>query len=414
MKNISAELFIARRTSRSDETGDGGRGTLMERIAVAAVALSVAVMIVALAVIAGFKSEISQRLAGLGAHITVTALGSDPSSPTAVIRNEPAERELAALRGVVSLRAFDARGGVVRSERAMQGILLKGIEGGYEGTLFERSLVAGTLPRTDGAERSKELLLSRTTASLLAVGEGDRVEMIFIDREGARRDRYRVSGIYSTGMEELEALAVTDIRNISRLAGRAGNEIGGYEITLDGFGDIERCTALAGEIVARMCDDDLRVRNLVELYPNIFDWLRTHDVNAAVVIGVMLAVALFNMVTALLIIVLERTRMIGLLKSFGMTDGALQRLFLYRAAAVTLRGVLWGNAAGLLLCAVQWLWHPVKLNAAGYLLSEVPIEVVWWHVAALDAGAAAVIVAAMMLPARLVSRIRPEQAIRYE
>ena len=414
MKNISAELFIARRTARSAADGTGGRTSLMERIAVTAVALSVAVVTVALAVTSGFKSEISQRLSGLGAHITVTALGSDIASPAAVTRNELAERELAAQRNVLSVRAFDSKGGVVRSDRSMQGVLLKGVEGGYEGSFFEKYLTEGSLPRT-GGDRTKDILLSLTTARQLAVRTGDKVEMIFIDDEsGVRRDRFRVSGIYSTGMEEMEALALTDIRNVQRLAGRADGEVAGYEIVLDGFSQIERVTYDSGEILADTSDEYLRVRNVVEQYPGIFDWLRTYDVNTAVIIGMMLAVALFNMVTALLITVLERTRMIGILKSFGMTDGALQRLFLYRSAVITVRGLLWGNIAGLGLCAVQWLWHPVRLNSAGYLLSEVPIDVVPWHVAALNLGAAAVIVAAMALPARLVSRIRPEQAIRYE
>ena len=416
MKNISAELFIAHRTARPAE---GGRMGLMERIAIISVALSLAVMIVALAVISGFKNEISQRLAGMGAHLTVTAPYGDRSAPPAVLRNESAERALAADKNIVSVRAYDSKGGVVRSEHAMQGIILKGVDGGYEGSFFDRMLSEGELPRTGGAERTKDILISRTTASLLAVGVGDKVEMIFIDSDeagegSARRDRFRISGIYSTGMEELEALALTDIRNVQRLSGRSANEVAGYEIMLSDFSHLDESAARAAWILTNNTDDNLRVRTVTELYPNIFDWLRTHDVNAAVIIGVMLAVALFNMIAALLITVLERTRMIGILKSFGMTDNALQRLFLYRSAAITLRGVLWGNIAGLGLCAVQMLWHPLKLDAAGYLLSEVPVDIVWWHLAALDIGAAAVIVAAMALPARLTSRIRPEQAIRYE
>ena len=422
MKNISAELFIARRTARPS---DGRRTGLMERIAVISVALSLAVMIVALAVIAGFKREIAQRLSGLGAHIAVTAPYGDPSAPPAILRNESAERALAAAKNIASVRAFDSKGGVVRSERAMQGVILKGIDGGYEDTSFGRWMVGGELPRTGGAERTKDILISLTTARQLAVGVGDKVEMIFIDGDadggdgtggggGARRDRFRISGIYSTGMEEMEALALTDIRNVQRLSDRAADEAAGYEIMLDDFSHVDESARRVAEILADSTDEYLRVRTVAEMYPNIFDWLRTHDVNAAVIIGVMLAVALFNMIAALLITVLERTRMIGILKSFGMTDGALQRLFLYRSAAITLRGLLWGNLAGLGLCAVQWLWHPVKLDAAGYLLSEVPVHVVWWHLAVLNAGAAAVIVAAMALPARLTSRIRPEQAIKYE
>lgn len=413
VKNISAELFIARRTARPAE---GGRMGLMERIAVISVALSLAVMIVALAVISGFKSEILQRLSGLGSHITVMASASDPAAPRSVIRNELAERAVKADKNTLSMRAFDSKGGVIRSERAMQGVILKGVDGGYEGTFFDESLVAGQLPRTGGPERTKDILISQTTAALLAADVGDKVEMIFIDGDdgGTRRDRFRISGIYSTGMEELEALALTDIRNVQRLSGRAGGEVAGYEIMLADFSRIDESARRACEIMAAASGDDLWVRTVVELHPNIFDWLRTHDVNAAVIIGVMLAVALFNMITMLLITVLERTRMIGILKSFGMTDSSLQRLFLYRSAAITVRGLLWGDAVGLGLCAVQMMWHPVKLDAAGYMLSEVPVNVVWWHIAALNAGAAAVIIAAMALPARLTSRIRPEEAIRYE
>ena len=414
MKNLPAELFIARRTSRSAGSGAEGRTGIMERIAVISVALSVAVMTVALAVTSGFKREISQRLSGLGAHITVTALGSDPASPAPVTRNELAESGMAALDDVASVRAFDSKGGVVRSGQSMQGIILKGLDGGYRGTFFERCLTEGELPRT-GGERTKDILLSLTTARRLAVRTGDKVEMIFIDDDqGARRDRFRVSGIYSTGMEELEALALTDIRNVQRLCGRTDGEVAGYEIMLGGFDRIDRATEQVGDVLAGSSDEYLRVRNIVEQYPNIFDWMRTYDVNTAVIIGMMLAVALFNMITALLITVLERTRMIGILKSFGMTDGALQRLFLYRSAAITLRGVAWGDAVGLGLCAVQWLWHPVKLDSAGYLLSQVPVCVVPWHLVALNAGAAVVIVAAMALPAQLTARIKPEQSIRYE
>lgn len=416
MKNISAELFIARRTLRS---GEGRRMGLMERIAVISVALSLAVMIVSMAVITGFKTEISARLAGLGAHVTVTSAAGDPASPAALQRNELAETALRGVKGAVSMRAFDAKGGVMRSDRAMQGVVLKGIDGGYGDTPFAGWLTEGELPRTGGESRTKDILISRTTARLLAIGVGDRVEMIFIDGDGdegggARRDRFSVSGIYSTGMEELEALALTDIRNVQRLSDHAAGEVTGYEIVLSDMQLSEAASAEAADAMARLSDEDVRVRSLAESYPNIFDWMRTHDVNAAVIICVMLAVALFNMITALLITVLERTRMIGILKSFGMTDGALQRLFLYRSAVVTLRGAAWGNLIGLGLCAVQRLWHPFRLDPAGYMLSEVPVDVSVWHVLLLNAGAAVVIVAAMTLPARLTARIKPVQAIKYE
>ena len=158
----------------------------------------------------------------------------------------------------------------------------------------------------------------------------------------------------------------------------------------------------------------LAAMSIRDRYPNIFDWLKAHDVNAAVIIGIMLLVALFNMASALLILVLERTRMVGLLKTMGMRDGAVQRIFLWRAAFIVLRGLAWGNAAGLALCLVQQGWHVAKLSAEGYMLSEVPVALSWSWWLPLNAGAVAAIVLLLALPARVVSTVGPDEAIRYE
>lgn len=410
--NMNPELFISRRIS----TSPSGRGrSAAERIAVVSVALGVAVMIVTLAVITGFATEISRRLSGMGAHIVVAPFGSEPLSPTPFGRDASTEEAMAAIPGIESVRPFVSAGGVIRSEKAMQGFLLKGIEGGYEETFFAEMLSRGELPAVGGEQRTKDILISRTTADLLELSPGDRVETVFLAADGdARRDRYRVTGIYSTGMDELEALALTDMRNVARIAGPDAGQISGYEVRLDGFGRIDELTARLNDTLAWCGDGTLYARNIVELNPGIFDWLRTHDVNAAVVIAVMAVVALFNMATALLIIVLERTRTVGLLKTLGMSDVSLQRVFLYRAAAIALRGILWGNAAGLALCAVQRFFKPLRLDSAGYLLSEVPVDVVPWHVILLDLCSLAAIVAVMALPVRIASGIKPEKALRYD
>ncbi len=386
----------------------------MERIAVIAVALSLAVMVVAVAVVMGFKSSISERMSGLSAHVTMMAVGGDMASPRIVERDSLIDHILSTSDGVARFRRFASRGGVIRSASAIEGILLKGIEGGYEDGFFAETLIEGSVPATDG-ERNKDILLSQTTARHMALGVGDKVEILFLDHRGdARRDRFRVSGIYSTGMEELESVALTDIRNVQRLCDWQPNEIAGYEITCD---KMERATDVAATIRERVNQESeqmLWVASIEELNPSIFDWLRTHDVNAAVIIVVMVVVALFNMITALLIIVLERTRMIGILKSLGMGDRALQRIFLYRSAAIIAKGALWGNIVGCSLCAIQHIWHPIKLSSEGYLLSEVPIDLSfgWWLL--LNIATAAVIVVTMALPARLTTKIKPEVAIRYD
>ncbi len=248
---------------------------------------------------------------------------------------------------------------------------------------------------------------------------GDKVEMLFIESDATpRRDRFKVSGIYFSGMAELDdRLAVTDIRNVRRLTGWENGEVSGYELMLDEGTDRELFTRALNR--ALLYSDLEEVENLTassieQRYPTLFDWLRTHDVNAAVILTIMLIVALFNMISVLLILVLERTRMIGLLKALGMTDGQLQRLFLCRAAFIILKGMAWGNAVALLFCLGQRYGHFLKLDAAGYLLSEVPIAVEWSWWLGVNLGAAAVILLLLTLPTYLVSYVRPDESIRYE
>ena len=219
-------------------------------------------------------------------------------------------------------------------------------------------------------------------------------------------------------MDEADALlAFTDLRNVQRLADWQEDEVSGYELRTDDFAHSDD---FARRVALRLLYDDgdeaqnLTVTSLRELYPNIFDWLAAHNVNAAVIVGIMLVVAFFNMASALLILVLERTRMIGLLKALGMRNGPLRRIFLYRAAFIALRGMAWGNGVGLLLCLLQQWFHVVKLDSEGYLLSEVPIALEWGWWLLLNAGVLAVIVLLLGLPTYIISSIKPEQTIRYE
>jgi len=219
-------------------------------------------------------------------------------------------------------------------------------------------------------------------------------------------------------MEEMDRqVAMTDLRNIQRLSGWAPDEVSGYEVRIADFGRVEEFTRRLGRALLYSESEETRnvaALNVRERYPNIFDWLRAHDVNAAVIIIIMTVVALFNMTSALLILVLERTRMIGLLKAMGMTDRSLQRIFLYRALRIIGRGLVWGNLFGLGLLLVQRTFHLVRLDAAGYLLSEVPVAFGWGWWLALNLGVAAVILLLLTVPAYIVSYIRPDESIRYQ
>lgn len=314
---------------------------------------------------------------------------------------------------------YAVKGGIVRTADAVGEVMLKGVDTAYDWSAFRGWLVDGDLPRVGDSIRTKDILLSRSLADRLMLGVGDRVEMLFVEAgDTPRRDRFKVAGIYSSGMDEMDnTVILTDLRNVQRLSDWAPDEISGYEVFTDDLAGADDFARRLGHTLLYDEDDataNLAVTSVTELYASIFDWLKAHDVNAAVIIVIMLVVAFFNMTSALLILVLERTRMIGLLKAFGMSDGQLRRIFLWRAAFITLRGLAWGNAAGVGLCLLQRATHLVKLDAEGYLLSEVPVALGWGWWLLLNAGFVAAIVALLVVPACVVSTVKPEETIRYE
>ncbi len=414
---MNLAFFIARRTARPLP---GERPGVMERIAVLSVALSVGVMILALAVMMGFKREVTRRITGFVAHATLSDVRSVGALDSrSVRRSSYLESLVRGTDGFRSMAPYALRGGIVRTDEGVEGVLLKGVDGDYDWSFFGERLQEGSLPRVGDSIRTKDILLSRNLSRRLMLGVGDRVEMFFVENdELPRRDRFKVSGIYDSGLDEMDnAIVMTDLRNVQRLSDWAPDEVSGYEI-------FTRDLALADDFARRLdrallydgsdATDNLAVVSVGTRYANIFDWLRAHDVNAAVVIVIMLVVAFFNMTSALLILVLERIRMIGLLKAFGMRNACLRRVFLYRAAFIALRGMAWGNGVGLALCFLQQQTGWAKLDAEGYLLSEVPVAVEWGWWLPLNIGVLAAIVVLLLLPAGIVSTVKPTEAIRYQ
>lgn len=414
---MNLAFFIARRMARPTP---GNRPGVMERIAVGSVALGVAVMILSLAVVVGFKREVARKMEGLVAHVSVTDIrGVDALDSQPVHRNARLEELIRSTDGFVAMAPYAVKGGIVRTDEAVGEVLLKGVGADYDWSCLREWLVAGELPRVGDSIRTKDVLLARALADRMKLGVGDRVEMLFVEPgELPRRDRFKVSGIYDSGMEEMDrTMVLTDIRNVQRLSDWTADEISGYEIRTRSLAEAEPFARTLGRTL--LYDEgegteNLAVESVTERYANIFDWLKAHDVNAAVIIVIMLVVAFFNMTSALLILVLERTRMIGLLKAFGMRNRQIRSIFLWRAAFVTLRGLCWGNVVGVGLCLLQRTTHLVKLNSEGYLLSEVPIALDggWWIL--LNIGFVAAIVALLVIPTAVVSRIKPEETIRYE
>ncbi|MFI3331998.1 MAG: FtsX-like permease family protein [Rikenellaceae bacterium] len=393
----------------------------MVRVATISVALSVALMTITLAIVFGFKREVTQSITGFTSHAIMSDVATFGGSQSDPIEDRAELRELVLeQRGALSISPYATLQGVVRSSESIEGVMLRGIDSLYDDTFLQSSLVAGDLPRSSSATESRrDLLLSESLAQRLGVGVDERLELIVSDaNETMRRYLFKVCGLYATGLEEWDRMVMlTDLECVQRLNAWQRGQISGYEIRFSSLKEASRgCERINDELLYGEYEG---VENIVaitteELYPSIFDWLKAHNVNAVVVIVIMIIVAGFNMATALLILVLERTRMIGVLKSLGMNNSSLQRIFLYRALSITLKGLAWGNGVSLLICYLQEKFHLVRLDAGSYLLNFVPIELGWGWIVGLNVAVVATILALMTLPTRMVSKIKVEETLKFE
>jgi lipoprotein-releasing system permease protein len=392
----------------------------MERVATIATAISVMVIILTLAVVVGFKQGVGELISSSSSDVVITAPQSrGVVSEVRIERSEALESLLAQQTDVERYAPYIAKEGVIKSDDNLVGVLLKGVDTTYDTSFFERSLIRGTAPRIGQEPRSKDVILSESVARRMAVDVGDRVEMLFVDDNGAiLRDRFSLSGIYRTGVDAIDnALVLTDMRNVAREYDGDDMLVTGYEVWLK---DRERAESVEASLNGALGELFLSEGLLAEafaiarVYPEVFGWLATHDINALVVTVIMVVVALLNMITALLIIVLERQRMIGELRAIGMSRRGVVTIFIYRAMFIVLRGVVWGTLLGVALAAIQHIWAPIPLPSEGYLLTAVPAAMCWgwWGVAVASTIVVAMVV--MVIPALFSARTSPDKAIRYE
>lgn len=417
---MKIEYMLAERTARYEK---GSRSTVMMRLATVTVGLGIAVMIITLSVVAGFRQQINGALRGMMADMTICDVSGFMRQESEAVRpSEEFVREVGALRGVKSISPQVTLNGMAKSGDNVAGLQLKGIDAKYDTEWWQRVIVEGSLPDVAAEHRGKELLLSEATAQKLDVAVGDKVEMLFaVGDERPRRDRFKVSGIYRTGLEEMDLrLAVADMRDVRRIAGWADDEVSGYDVMLDDGADAEAVSDEIFQIIDRRYDagdesvGSLVVNSIRERFPVVYDWLKAHNINARVIIVIIMVVVLFNMAAAMLIMVLDRTAMIGSLKALGMRNGAIRRMFIYRAARLFVAGALWGNVMALVLVGVQAVWHPVELNPSGYMLTYLPVKVELWRVVLLNVGALAVTVVVMLLPSAMIARISPSESLKYK
>lgn len=410
---MSASRFIASKLS----DGDGRLSRTSNTIAWISVCLSVAIMIIAIAVVAGFKAEIRARATGFMGSVMLIQPGQSPLNEQYPFSENLSYLErLQAEPGITGVSGVAWRSGLIKTDENIDGLYFKGVDSLYDFSFFANCLVDGSLPDYHG-RISNDVLLSRTTASKLGFKVGDDVVVYFIGEEVKVR-KFKLCGLYDAGLEEIDTkMAVADRRHVQRLNGWSADEVSSIEIRIAPEASIDYMNDRVEELIfTSMQEDDkpLFVTNVKKLYGHLFDWLSLLDLNVLMILLLMVVVAGFNMISAILIILFEKISTIGLLKALGMTSREVTKVFLLRAGALVAKGMLWGNIVGIGLCLIQKYTRIIKLDPANYFVSAVPIRLSVGSILLLDIVAAILMMAIISLSARFISRVSPDRTMRVE
>ena len=384
---------------------------LIVRMSVLAIALGVAVMILSMAIVKGFKQEIREKVRAFSGDVQVlkndlnfSLENSSFSLPKSVLE------ELQSDSSLLSVQAFATKPGIIKVNNEIEGVVLKGIDDSYSAKSIQSILVSGrSINFADTVQAQKEILISNHTARLLHVKVGDDFVMYFV-QEPLRKRKFTVVGVYNLGVEEVDnSYVIGSLSLIRRLNNWSDSQVGGYEIRLKDFNRLEERAAA----IHQSLPIETKAFTVKELYPTIFQWLSLLDINTQVVFALMLAVALINMVSALLIMILERTTFIGLLKALGSSNWAIRKLFLYQAVFIIGLGLLLGNVLGLGIGFMQQYTHVLPLDEASYYMNFVPIQLEWMDVIWINLGTLSICLLVLLLPSLLISRIVPVKALRF-
>jgi len=403
---LNTPLYIARRMADSEQKVTG----IVKKIAIASIALGITVMIIAVAVVIGFQSEIRNKVIGFGSHIQITSFDDNISYESQPInRHQPFLENLSAISGIKSIQVFATKPGVIKTDDEIHGIIFKGVGSDFSWDFFNEKITEGRQIEYTDSTRSDDIIISDHIAKLLQLSIDDDVFVYFI-QDPPRVRRLSVAAIYDTGLEELDQLFILgDIGHLQRLNDWENNEVAGFEILLHDFKDLEEVNARVESTIPY----DFQTRTIRQLYPQIFDWLALLDMNVYVIIFIMILVAGINMITTLLISVLEKTNMIGILKALGSDNKLVRKVFLYHAGFLIMRGMLWGNILGVGLLYIQNLTGIIKLDQASYFVSTVPVHFSLLYILLINLGTLVISLFMLILPSYIIASVSPVKAITF-
>ena len=412
------KLFVAKRIYRSREgTREVSRPAVL--IATWGIAIGLAVMIVAVAVVVGFKHEVRDKVVGIGSDITVThfdALKSYETIP--VMAKDSLMDDLRATEGVKHVQRYSTKPGMIMTDDNFLGMVLKGVAQEYDWTFLRKHLLEGEIPMFSDSASTNRTLVSRTIANKLNIHTGDKLYTYYIEGDNVRARRLEVAGIYQTNFSLYDDLfLMTDLHTVNRLNNWKDGQVSGIELEVVDYGrleDVKESIRKKADLQTRLYGNTYYTQTVEENNPQIFAWLGLLDMNVWVILVLMTGVAGFTMISGLLIIILERTNMIGVLKALGADNLAIRKVFLSFSVLLIGKGMMWGNLIGLTFVGVQSFFRPFKLDPSTYYVDSVPVEFnLWWWVLL---NVCTLLVSVLMLvgPSYLITRIHPAKSIRFE
>jgi lipoprotein-releasing system permease protein len=407
---VNVELFIAKRIISGNKTNFSKP---IVRLGVISVALGISVMIISIAIVTGFQQQIRDKVIGFGSHIIITNFQVNTSyEPSPISVNQPFYTSLNSLPGIKHVQVFATKAGIIKTDDQIEGVVFKGVGADYDGSFFKEKMVDGNIFTMEDTATTNDVIISKSLASRLKLKTGDPLRMYFVgnDEMQPRGRKFNICGIYETGLDEFDKLYVYgDIGHIRKLNNWKPDEAGGFEVLIDDYNQIDEM----GERVYDFIGYNFDSKTIKQTQPQIFEWLSLQDINVVVIIVLMVLVAGITMISTLLILILEKTNMIGLLKAFGTQNRSIRKVFIYNAVYIIGKGLLWGNLIAIGLCFFQLKTAFLKLNQESYYISEVPINLQFSHLIIINIGTLLVCTLMLIVPTFIITRISPLKAIRY-
>lgn len=404
---MNTGIFLARRLV------SGGKGKFSFTfiiIAITSIALGLAIMFIAVSILTAFKQEIREKVVGFNGHIVINRfLERQGMEPPPIDQAQPFLNKLKSHPKISRVQAFALKTGIIKTSDHIQGVVFKGVGADYSFEFFRKRLKDGHISSTHDTVRNDSVILSVKLATMLGLKRYDALRMYFVTGEHVSGRKFIISGLYDTGLEEFDKLYIIgDIRHIQRINGWQPTEAGGFEVFLKNFDDLDEM----GSFVYHQIGFNLDASTVRSNFQQIFDWLDLQDINVLIILILVVMVSSTTIVSTLLILILERTGMVGILKSLGMKNVQIATMFLYQGMYITLRGMIWGNVVGFALCYLQMKYQIVRLPEESYYMSAIPIRLDLWNILLINGGTFLLCSLIFLLPTMVIGRISPLKAIR--